>query len=107
MSIKYSFHCTSKVTSYLIASANLSILPWGGLDHGREAAHQQVPGLADVDNVEDDSLILLGVLDAEVEPKPAMQSWHGDDRLNYAASGLMLSRSEVMSEEIDGVIDDL
>ena len=44
--------------------------PGGGLHHRREAVHQEVAGLADVHHVEDDPLVLLGVLDAEEEPEP-------------------------------------
>ena len=52
------------------ASLAATASPGGGLHHRREAARQQVPRLADVHQVEDDPLVLLCVLDAEVEPEP-------------------------------------
>ena len=49
-----------------------SFLPRCRLDDGGKAAGEKVPWLADVDQVEDDPLVHLGVFYRKVEPKPVM-----------------------------------
>ena len=43
--------------------------PGAGPDQGGEATPEQVLGLAQVDDVEDDSLVFVDILYGEIEPK--------------------------------------
>ena len=54
----------------------LPFRPGGGSDQGGEAQSEEVLGLAEVDDVEDDPLVGVHVLHREVEPEPAAITCH-------------------------------
>ncbi len=49
---------------------NIPFFPACRTDDRGHALLEEVPGSAQVDDVEDDSLVLLDVVDGEVEPEP-------------------------------------
>ena len=44
--------------------------PWGGPYYGSEADTEEVLRLAQIDDIEDDSLVLVNILNGEIKPQP-------------------------------------
>ena len=52
--------------------------PRSGLYNRRQAVGEQIPGLAQVYNVEDDSLVFLGIFHSKMKPEPARKKCCGN-----------------------------